>query len=551
MIAVSLVLLTYVSFIPVLHCSFIDFDDPDYVTGNSHVQAGLTASSIHWAWTATAPAYYQPLSWLSLMLDSSLTGTGPEGYHRTNLLLHALSAGVVFLVLSRMTGTVWRAALVAALYALHPLRVESVAWVAERKDVLSNLLAWLTIGAYVGYARSPGSWRYLLLVVLFALAVLAKPMIVTLPFLLLLLDYWPLRRPMQVLEKIPLLIIALAAGAAAVASQDRSNAMAAIGQCTIAIRLGIIALGYALYLRNMVWFPHLAVLYPVLIAWTWRRIALAVGAGALLMAISLFCVARRREKPWLLVGWLWFVGVMFPVSGIFQAGPQLLADRFTYLPGVGLIIMIVWSIPASAPRRWIVPAAAAVLLILSCATWRQCGYWQDSYTLFTRDLAVADDNSIAHDQIGVYLYRAGDMTGAAEQCKKAIALAPFDPVANADLGLVLFRQGRLAEAIDHYRIALKTRPDLAQIHSDFALCLRRSGKLLEAYQEYETALKLDPSYEPGHANLAALWAQVGMFDKAADELRIACRLDPTDRTAQANLSIIRKLERTAAANSEF
>jgi protein O-mannosyl-transferase len=544
-------LLTYLSFLPVLHCSFIDFDDPDYVTANRHVQAGLAPSSVHWAWTATAPGYYQPLSWLSLMLDTSLFGNGPEGYHCTNLLLHALSAGVVFLVLSSMTRTLWRAALVAAIYAVHPLRVESVAWVAERKDVLSNLMAWLTIGAYIGYARSPGRWRYLLVVVVFALAVLAKPMAVTLPFLLLLLDYWPLRRPMRVLEKIPLLIIALAAGAAAVASQNRSNAMAQLGECSIAIRFGNIALGYTLYLRNMVWFPHLAVLYPVPIAWPWWRVAQAIGAAALLIAISVFCVGRRREKPWLLVGWLWFVGVMFPVSGIFQAGPQLLADRFTYLPGVGLIIMIVWSIPASAPRRWLVPAAAAALLILICATWRQCGYWQNAYKLFTRDLAVADDNFIAHDQIGVYLYRAGDMTGAAEQCKKAIAFQPIDPVANTDLGLVLCRQGRIAEAVDRFRIALKTRPNLPEIHSDLALCFRRSGKLLEAYQEYQTALNLDPDYEPAHANLAALLAQIGMIDKAADELRIACRLDPTDRTAQANLAIILKLEGTAAANSEF
>jgi tetratricopeptide (TPR) repeat protein len=543
--------MTFFTFLPVLHCSFIDFDDPDYVTENHHVLTGLTAANVRWAWTTNAAGYYQPLSWLSLMLDTSLTGTGPEGYHRTNLLIHAFSAGVVFLVLSRMTGTLWRAALIAAIYAVHPLRVESVAWVAERKDVLSDLLAWLAVGAYVGYARSPHPWRYLLVFVLMVMGVLAKPMIVTLPLLLLLLDYWPLgRRGFGKLlwEKIPLLAVSLMAGAAAIVAQ-RNHAMVSVSQYPPVARLGNAAIGYVLYLRNMTWFSDLAVLYPLPLHWPWPRVVAAIGAAALLAAITLFSFAQRKQRPWLMVGWLWFVGVLFPVSGIFQAGDQMLADRFSYLPCVGLLVMLVWSIPEWVRARGVYATAAVLVLAgLSAATWRQCGYWRNSRTLFERDLAVTQDNWVAHDQIGLCLYRDGNMAGAMKECRQALAINPLDPVANFNMGLAMAKQGQRQQAIDHFHTVLKIRPDLCQVHNALALELQRVGDLQDAYDEYRAALDLDPDFEPAHVDLAGLLSQIGMVDKAADELRVACRLDPLDKQARMNLAaVLAYMRRQSAA----
>jgi tetratricopeptide (TPR) repeat protein len=552
LLALALTLLTFLAFLPVLHCGFTDFDDPDYVTANPPVLQGLTPQSIHWAITATSPGYYQPLSWLSLMLDTTLSGPGPLGYHRTNLLLHACSAGIVFLVLSNMTGTVWRAFLVAALYALHPLRVESVAWIAERKDVLSNLLAWLALGGYVAYARSPGPRRYLLVLIPFALGLLAKPMIVTLPCLLLLLDYWPLGRSgfkRLLLEKLPLFAVATAAGAAAIISQHREQAMMSVARYTLLQRLGAAAIGYALYLRNTVWFGNLAPIYPLPLHWPAERITAAILAAALLTTITLLAFSQRRRRPWLLVGWVWFVGILLPVSGLLQSGQQLLADRFSYLPSVGLFIAIVWSIPAARWRQSILPAAAA-LSLLFLFTWRTCGYWQSGATLFTHALAVTDDNWVAHDQIAVGLYLKGDLKDAVAQCNTALAINPRDPAANFNVGLFLFSEGRKSEAIAQYRKVLAIRPDNWQVRTCLAQALQQTGDLQSAYDEYRIVLDQHPDYEPAHNDLGVLLAKIGMLDKAEAELHIAARLDPYDSSVGNNLAAVTAMQRQQRASAD-
>jgi Flp pilus assembly protein TadD len=490
------------------------------------------------------------------MLDTTISGPGPLGYHRTNLLLHALSAGVVFLVLSGMTGTIWRAALVAALYAIHPLRVESVAWIAERKDVLSNLLAWIAIGGYVAYAKAPSPRRYLLVLIPFALGVLAKPMIVTLPFLLLLLDYWPLARSgikRLLLEKLPLAAVALAAGAAAVVSQHRAAAMISVDKCPLAERLGNAAIGYVLYLRNTVWFANLSAIYPLPMQWTVLRAAAAAAAVAFLAAVTLWTFLQRRERSWLLVGWLWFVGVLLPVSGLLQAGTQLLADRFSYLPSVGLLVMIVWSIPAlpTVQFRWITAGAAALAVcVLSAATWHFCGYWRDGRSLFTHSLAVTQDNWVAHDQLAVGLYRQGDMAQAVQECRLALAINPNDPASNFNVGLFLSGQGKEGQAITQYRKVLAIRPDSFEVRTCLALALQRTGDLQGAYDEYRKVIDQNPNYEPAHNDLGGLLARIGMIDLAETELRQACRLDPDDASARENLVALMKTQERQKASAD-
>jgi protein O-mannosyl-transferase len=554
-VALGLTLLTFLTFLPVLRCGFSEFDDPDYVTANSHVLGGLTVADLRWAWTSDRVGYWQPLSWMSLMLDTTLFGPGPEGYHRTNVALHALSAGVVFLVLSRLTGTFWRSALVAALYAVHPLRVESVAWVAERKDVLSNLLAWLTIGGYIAYASSPSAKRYLLVLIPFVLGLLAKPMIVTLPCLLLLLDYWPLKRTgirRLLLEKLPMFLLAGAAALATMKAQERCQALVSWARYPGPARIGTMLVGYVTYMRKMVWFDDLSVFYPLPTSWPWRRVLVGAAAGGLLAAITALAIWRRKDRPWLLVGWLWFLGVMAPVSGIFQAGPQALADRFSYLPSVGLLIMLVWSIPVprTDPARWRAGLAAAAVVALLCAATRvQAGYWRDNRTLFSHALAIDEGNWIAHDQIGESDYRRGDYAAAMSECRKALAQNPIDPVAHTNLGLALEQQGRDDEAIVHFRAALAERFNIGLVHNSLGVALERKGDLMGAYEQCRLAVQLSPEDESAHSNLGGILLRVGLKSQAIAELRQAVRLNPLDKAAQFKLARAMELKDSAVADT--
>ena len=550
-LALLLILLTFFTFLPVLHSALIDLDDNIYITDNRFVQNGLTLSGLRWAWTATTPGYWQPLSWVSLMLDTSISGPTSFAYHRTNLLLHSASAGLIFLVLFSMTGSLWRCALVAAIYAVHPLRVESVAWAAERKDVLSNLLAWLAIAGYLAYARKPSPRTYLLVLVPFALALLAKPMVITLPCVLLLLDYWPLNRFTQksilclVREKLPLLLVAAAAAVTTAISQRQCHALASFAQYPLASRIGNSFLAYSQYLLKMVWFPDLAILYPIRLDWSWPRIAAAVAAAIALASFTAAAFLARKRKPWAIVGWLWFLGVLLPVCGISQAGPQSLADRFTYMPSVGLILLAVWSIPTlptitfSWPRA---AASAAVILALCVATQIQTAYWRDEPTLFHRALAVTEDNWIAHDGLAFAAYRAGDLHAMERELRQSLLLNPADAIANLNLGICLSKQGRTRDAVLQYRTALNFVPGMVEIHDNLGVELQHRGHYQAAYHQFVLALDLQPDFQPAHSNLGGLLVQLGMLDRAIPELRLALSLDPNDTLTQKKLDIALSLQ---------
>jgi Flp pilus assembly protein TadD len=534
-LSLALGVVTLVVFLPVVSHGFCSYDDNDYVFENAVVRGGLSRAGVSWAWTALHASNWHPLTWLSHMLDCQLFGLRAGGHHAVNLLWHLLNSVGLYWVLRRLTREEWRPALVAALFALHPLHVESVAWVAERKDVLSTFFAVLTLGAYALYAERPGAWRYLAVLTPFALGLLAKPMLVTLPLVLLLLDAWPLGRVASagwrrlVLEKVPLL--GLSAGSCAVTLLAQRLPLTATGHLPLPLRMENAVTAYAAYLRKAVWPTDLAVLYPhpgVHLPW-WQ-----VGAAALLLAgLTALAFTLRRRRPALLVGWLWYLGTLVPVIGVVQVGWQALADRYTYLPLVGLFIALAWALPTPRPgqlRLRIGLGATAAVVLTACAVLArvQLGHWRSDRALWERALAVTPDNPVAHIHLGIVLFREGRLDEAEREfaqslrgrtqfpqafnnlgtclrrrgaVEKAVAvlsrlreLAPADARCRNNLGLAFAQQGRWDEARDQFREARRLRPDVAEYHFNFATALHHCGEDAEADAAYAGGLLLDPAW---------------------------------------------------------
>ena len=442
---------------------FLNYDDPLYVTANPHVQHGLSVEGVRWAFTTFTAANWHPLTWISLMLDASIGGPGPRVFHLTNLILHLANVLLLFFLLDRMTGRPRASAVTAALFAIHPLHVESVAWIAERKDVLSTLFLLLTLLAYAGYVERPGLQRRLAVVLLFALGLLAKPMLVTLPVLLLLLDAWPLRRrgPWShlVIEKAPLLAMSIATGVMTIVAQQQAETVGTLAGYPLGVRVANAIVATATYLWKAVWPTGLAVFYPhpgaALAAWT-------VAASALVLAaLTSWTICVRRSRPYLLFGWAWYLVTLAPVVGIVQVGWQARADRYTYIPLIGVFLGVVWAISEGFADR---PAllssmATAVLVALGIGAFVQAGYWRDSETLFRRALAVTDDNAVAHSNLGTALLRRNLLNEAQEHFAEAVRINPHFAEAHSNLGVTLGRQGRIDEAILEFRRALELQPD--------------------------------------------------------------------------------------------
>jgi Flp pilus assembly protein TadD len=503
---------------------FVNYDDNEYVYENPHIIHGLTAGDIGWVFTQCPSANWHPLTWLSHILDYRLYGLDAGGHHATNVLLHAATAILLFLVLRRMTGELWPSALVAAIFAIHPLRVESVAWIAERKDVLSGLFFMLTLLAYLGYARRPFSLvRYLTVIVLFALGLMAKPMLVTLPFALLLLDYWPLRRVALrtatpgrglttgnwhlVVEKIPFFALAAASCVATTLAQGR--AFVAVEAMPFPVRISNALVSYVAYLGQFFYPVGLAVFYPHPGADVplWKPIA----AFFTLTAISVAALVWRRRCPAVLVGWFWYLGMLVPVIGLVQVGSQQMADRYTYLPQIGLCIALVWGAAqavASWPsHRWLFGAGSALVLaiLMSCA-WRQTTYWRDSETLWNHALACTSRNALAHNNLGYELFNRGRLDEAIAEYRKTMEVMPNDVKSHSYLGRALADSGRFDEAIAQYRKALEIMPDYPEAHDNLGIALAGGGRFDEAVVEYQAALKAKPDFADAYNNLAWLRA---------------------------------------------
>jgi hypothetical protein len=515
LIALGLVVLTAVAFGRVLAIGFVNYDDPEYVTANPHIRASFRAASLLWAFSTTEANNWHPLTWMSLQLDHRLFGLRPWGYHLTSLLLHIGSTLLLFATLGSITGAVWRSALVATLFAVHPLHVESVAWVAERKDVLCGFFWMATMAAYVAYTRAPSIGRYLLVAAALSLALMAKPMAVTLPCVLLLMDFWPLGRAASdkrrstlfalLPEKIPL--FALAAGAAILTwnAQQSGGAIEPSERLPFGVRIENALVSYVCYIGMMLWPSGLAPFYPhpgnALPLWQ------PIAAGILLTGITALTIALALRAPYLPFGWLWFLGTLVPVIGLVQVGEQSLADRYTYIPLVGLFVMFAWGL-GDLGERW--PAlrraaiAAAVAAICACTvlTWLQVPYWRNSIALWEHALEATADNPVARINAGrAHLEEGGSASAAEQHLRRAIARRPGYVVAFVNLGMALDRQGKTQEAIGCYQQALDIEPNRPVTRNNLGIALAKVGRLDEAIEQLTEAVRLASDYEEARRNL--------------------------------------------------
>ena len=600
-IGLALIVLTLAVYWPVTHADFLVYDDPTYVTDNIHVQRGLTVESVDWAFGLSHYSNWHPLTWLSLMLDAEFFGLDAGAFHRTNLLIHAANALLLFWVLRRMTGAVWRSALVAALFAWHPLHVESVAWVTERKDVLSTFFGLLTLWAYLRHVERGGKRVYFLALLCFTLGLMSKSMLVTWPCVLLLLDFWPLRRMRfgamnvgtnvgggsvaetqfgtatigQLLrEKIPFFALALLASLVTFAAQKAGGSIATGDALPLPLRVANSLVAYAEYLRKMIWPNDLAIFYPHPGVWPLARVVLA---SLLLIGLSV-CVFRQwRGRPYLLVGWLWYLGTLVPVIGLVQIGKQSMADRYTYVPLMGVYIIAAWGLAELwAEKRWpkFSGAFVASVALAGClaVTAAQVKHWASTESLFKHALRVTKNNPVAHHCLGCALARQEKFTEATFQFTEALRIDPRYAEAHCNLGIILVKDGKFAEAKAHYEEALRQRanysdawynlgnilvkegkldaarehfskalefkPELADAHNNLGFVLAAQRKTPEAIEHYHAALQLRPDFADAHNNLAVALESLGKIEDATMHLAAAVKLNPAQVDARSNLGLL-------------
>ena len=566
-IGLFLTVATLLVFWQVGNHAFIHVDDSEYVTDNVHVNTGLSWDNITWAFTSTHAANWHPLTWLSHMLDCELFGLNPKGHHLTSVLFHIVNSLLLFLILRWMTGAPWRSGLVAALFALHPLHVESVAWVAERKDVLSTFFLFLTLLSYLWYVERPGFYRYLVIILFFTLGLMAKPMLVTLPFVLLLLDYWPLERIRlgqsgmshagqhrsatstkkpkaqafsPLLEKTPLFVLAALSCLVTFLVQRSGGAVGALEIYPFNIRIANALVSYVSYIIKMFWPQNLAVFYPhpgqSLPLWQ------AAGAGLLLLAISITVIRLGRRYPYLFVGWFWYVGTLVPVIGLVQVGAQAMADRYTYVPLIGLLFMITWGV-ADLLGSWrygkpaLAVAAISLLSALMVCTFLQLKYWKNSITLFEHTLQVTNNNSQIHNNLGNVLTQRGNLQEAISHYTKALEISPNYAEAHINIGVALTKQGRFKEAIKHYSAALKLKSNSAELHNNLGVALYSQGDVRGAIENYLTAVQLKPDYAEAHNNLGNGLAKLGKLAEAEIHYSKALKLRADYPQAHNNLGV--------------
>ena len=551
LICLVLALITLALYWPVHSFQFNNYDDAQYVTLNPMVQDGLHSDTIAWAFTTGYASNWHPLTWLSHMLDCQFYGLNPGGPHVTNLLFHLANTLLLFGLLRRLTGAVWRPAFVAALFAWHPMHVESVAWVAERKDVLSAFFALLTLIAYGKYAdqfkiqNSKFKIYYCLAVVCFALGLMSKPMLVSLPLIMLLLDYWPLNRicdlrltiddlkagearksPVQLLfEKLPFVLLALASCYITLHVQKSGGAMGTVN-VPLAGRIANALNSYVSYLAKLFWPHDLAVLYPYPTHLPLRQV---IAAGVLLLLISAAALALIRRRPWLAVGWFWFLVMLVPVIGLVQVGAQAMADRYTYLPALGIFIAIAWELPellALKPAAKPILGMVAILALVGCLviTHRQLPVWKDSVSLFSHAIEVTTDNPIAHGSLGQAWADLGQTNKALAEYDRAIELDPHDLTALGNEASIYSLQGRLDDAIALYQRAIKFHPNSYVSHRNLGSVFLKQGRLDDAANQYRAAIEINPRYTPAVFDLGIVLAQQGKLDDAIVQLRRALQL---------------------------
>jgi tetratricopeptide (TPR) repeat protein len=535
------------------HHAFLTFDDNEYIYRNPHVTSGFTWANVVWAFTAYHSNNWHPLTWLSHMLDCQWFGIQPGPHHLMNALLHTLNSILLFLLMRRMTGTLWKSAFVAVAFAVHPMHVESVAWASERKDVLSTCFALLTIWSYVSYARNPHGVRYALFALLFVLGIMAKPMLVTLPFVLLLLDYWPLQRFRRadresrgsaktslarlLAEKAPLLPVIVASCLLTVQAQTAGGVVASLAAVPLPMRVANALVSYVRYIVKL--------LAPVQQAFTYPYpehvpVGAAVGACILLAAVSYYFVRNRRARPYAVVGWFWFLGTLVPVIGVVQVGMQAMADRYAYIPSIGLFILLAWGLD-DINRRWprretIMSLAAGVaLVVFGCQAWVATGYWRDSITFFTRDVQVVKDNALSYRHLGVAYFEMQRYDEAIKAFRNVLRLSPEDGASLYNLAMCLDRQGRLPEAARCYEQTIRLVPGHAAAHNNLAILLARMDRPEESITRFREVVRLRPDRADSYTRLAAALSRQGRYDEAIVSYEEAVRRAPLDAATRNDL----------------
>jgi len=535
---------------------FVSYDDPDYVTANPHVTTAFTREGVAWALSNRFNGNWQPLTWLSHMLDSALFGDWAGGHHLVSALLHAVNAALLFAVLAAATGAHWRSALVAALFALHPLHVESVAWISERKDVLSTCFALLSTWAYVQYTRERSPALFAATFLLLAFGLMAKAMLVTLPCVFLLLDRWPLQRPLTprlVLEKLPFFALAFFFCGITVMSQHEVGSTADGSGLALAERLANAVVSSVAYLGDTFWPTGLAILHPHPYLLETGGLPLApwqiAGATVLLLVVTAATLVSRRGYAW--VGWFWYLGMLVPVLGLVQMGVQGRADRYTYLPHVGLFIFLVWgsadlvtrlagdsAVRARALKR--AGAVAAMLVLTTCGvlTWQQSRHWRDARSLFQHAVAIHPRSPTLHVGLGEVLARTGELAAAENHYRSALAVDATFPEAHTNLGGVLMAQGNAADALDHFQAAVRSEPDVLETQVNLANALAALGRTEEAIARYAEVLRVTPNSAEAHFNLGNVLLSLGKLEEAATHFQAAIRNDPALAQAHVNLGYL-------------
>jgi Tfp pilus assembly protein PilF len=600
-VCITLVLATVAVYAQSVSFDFITVDDSLYVTHNDHVKAGFTGESIYWAFTGTGAGNWHPLTWMSLMMDHQISGLDPFSYHLTNIVLHVLNALLILLVLRRLTASLWRSAFVAALFALHPLHVESVAWISERKDVLSTLCWLLGIWAYLSYVRKPSAARYAAVAGLFVLGIMAKPMLVTFPVTLLLLDFWPLQRLSHgtdrfatvsrlVLEKTPLFAITIASCIVTLWAQRTGDAIADPGLLPIGLRLTNAAVSYMLYLARLAWPFHLAMFYPhpkdTLEMWE------VVASLIALAGMTGYAIRAAGKRPWLAFGWLWYLITLVPVIGIVQVGGQALADRYTYVPLLGIFVIISWGVPdlmgrvfggteedRLRPAALLGAAACVILIVLAAISYRQVQFWQDDVTVWAHAVAEAQANAFAeynlaraldtkhldheaivhyreavrldpnrseaYNNLGILLMNAGNLGEAESALRSALRANPNYAKALSNLGLLLCKMKRYDEGFRSFEAAVRadpadgeTRSKFASSRCDYGIDLAGQGDVAAAVEQFEAALEIDPHSAMAHHDLGVTYAGQKKLDLAQREYEQAISADPNCVQAHNNLGIL-------------
>lgn len=548
LLSLLLVAITFAVYFQVLSQPFFDFDDQVYVTSNSHVAGGLTGENIVWAFTSVDAANWHPVTWLSHLADIQFFGMNPHGHHLTSLVIHIVSSLLLLLLLSRLTGSLWSSFFVAGLFALHPMHVESVAWVAERKDVLSALFWFLTLLFYCEYAKKAKLSLYPLSLLCFVLGLMSKPMLVTLPLVMLLIDYWPLgryqgqvsgRAKALIKEKIPFFLFSLLSCLVTLYAQYKGGAINSLKTVSLGLRVENALVAYLKYLGKTLWPQDLAFFYPFPLAIPLWQV---VGSLFILLAVSAAVIRTRRRYPYLAVGWFWFLVTLIPVIGFVQVGQQSMADRYSYLPALGLFIMLAWGAPdlvkgLRLSGRILAIPAAAVLIASAALTWQQLGYWHDSITLYRHTLKVTKDNYLINYSLGLLLANNGEPDAAIREYREVLRIRPDDTPTHNNLGLTLAGKGDLDTAIGEFKEALRLDPNCAEAHTNLGVAFANKGDLDGAIRELRETIRISPKDLDAHGNLGYALASKGDLDAAIGEYREALRLNPNNAKVANNLEL--------------